>query len=67
MKRTEDTAKVLLPFEMKKLLAWEIITEEEHQNLMDMIESEDPADTLMAEGIVNTLRTKRLRKQSRSK
>lgn len=67
IKRDVRTAKILLPKEIEKLHAAQIITDEERVNFEAMLKSPDDENILMAELSINELRKKRLAKEARKK
>lgn len=56
IKRDAQTAKFLLPMELNKLLAMEIITQEQFNNITAMIASPDEENLIIAEQVINQLR-----------
>lgn len=65
IKKDENTARILLPMELDKLLSMDIITQEEYIRIKAMVISPDEENLTVAEGIINQLRIRRLKKEKK--
>lgn len=63
--RTDHTAKILFKFELLDLLECKVISQQEFDNISEMVTSPDPENLIVAEGLINELRVKRLKKRKK--